>query len=444
MVLVYGFAAVIMFGTLLLMLPASSRSGEFTSLIDALFTATSAAAVTGHTVVETYAYWSFFGQVVIAVLIFIGGLGFMTAAAFLLMIVGQRIGLQSQLVLRAGIGETELGAVASLVRRIVLFSVLTQAVGAVLFFLQWYVFGELWAGISFLEAVWQSVFHAVSAFNNAGFDILPDSLAGGNSLEGFQADIPLLLVFAALIMLGGFSYPVLADVFSQRKFGRMRLDSKLVVAGTAGLLLVGGTVFLTTEWNNEATIGSQSVAVKLTNAFFQPVTTRTSGFAAVNYNAINGANMVSTETLMFIGGASASTAGGIKVNTFMVVLFAAAAILRGKARVNAFGREIPAINVQRAMVVGAISTTLLLLLFWLLVAVQPELDFRRALFETISAFGTVGLSTGITGDLNDAARLVTSAAMFIGRFGPLTLALLMAGRETTDPYRFAEERVRIG
>ncbi|MDA0232297.1 MAG: Trk family potassium uptake protein [Chloroflexi bacterium] len=448
MVLIYGFLGVILIGTLLLMLPVARGGSEVHNfgdrLTEALFTATSAVAVTGLVVVDTAEGWSMFGQSVIMVLFFIGGLGFMTGAAFLLMIVGQRIGLQSQLLLRSGLGEAQLGAIASLVRKIVIFSILTQAVGVLLLFLRWYVFGELWEGITFGEALWQSTFHSISAFNNAGFEILPDSLVGGPSLEPFTSDIPLLLIMAALIIIGGLSYFVLADVASQRRFRRLRLDTKLVLVGSLGLLAVGTGVFLATEWSHPNSIGAQSVPEKLTDSFFHSAAARTAGFSTVDYGEISGANLLGTQALMFIGGASTSTAGGIKVTTFMVIMISVAATLRGRRRVNAFGRELPAAIVQRAMVVGAAATAMLIALFAILVSVQPELDFRQALFEVVSAFGTVGLSTGITSDLNTGARIVITVAMFVGRFGPLALALLMAGRELSEPYRLTTERVRIG
>ena len=444
MMLVYGFMLVIAIGMGLLMLPYANRSGEWGDPITAAFTATSAVAVTGLVVVDSYDHWTVFGQMVIMVLFFIGGLGFMTGAAFLLMIVGQRLGLQGQLLLRAGLGETQLGAIASLVRKIVVFSVVTQLVGTAFLFLRWYVFGELWQDITWEQALWQSLFHAVSAFNNAGFDIIPDQIVGGPSLEPFKGDIPLLLIMSTLIIVGGLSYMALADLSVRRKFRTLRLDSKLTIVGSISLLIIGTLVFLVSEWSHPNTIGDQSVPHKFISAFFHSTTSRTAGFAVVDYGEITNSDLIGTQALMFVGGASASTAGGIKVGTFMVVIIAAWATLRGRQTVNAFGREIPGIIVQRAMVVGATASALVMVLFAALSAAQPELGFREAMFEIVSAFGTVGLSTGITGDLNTGARIVVTIAMFLGRFGPLTLALLMAGRETTDPYRYAEERVRIG
>jgi trk system potassium uptake protein TrkH len=438
MVLAYGFIGVTLIGTLLLMLPVSTDGVELQSFSNrvtkALFTATSAVAVTGLVVVDTAEEWSRFGQAVILVLFFIGGLGFMTGAAFLLMILGQQTGLH----------ETRLGAVASFVRKIVIFSVLTQAIGVLLLFLRWYVFGELWAGITAGEALWQSTFHAISAFNNAGFEVMSDSIVGGPSLEPFNSDIPLLLITAALIIIGGLSYFVLADVASQRRFGRLRLDSKLVVIGSLGLLVLGAVVFLSTEWSRPSTIGSQSVGEKLSTGFFHSVTTRTAGFSTVDYGELSRPNNIATQVLMFIGGAPTSTAGGIKVGTFIVIMIAVVATLRGRRRINAFGRELPAVIVQRAMIVGAVATAILIALFAALVTVQPELEFHPALFEVVSAVGTVGLSTGITPELNPAARVVISIAMFLGRLGPLTLVLLMTGRESNESYRLTSEGVRIG
>ncbi len=448
MILIYGFLGVILIGTLLLLLPIATQGdaerGVADRLTQAIFTATSAVAVTGLVVVETDVAWTRFGQTVIMALFFVGGLGFMTGAAFLLMIVGQRLGLRGQLLIRAGLGEAQLGAIASLVRKIVIFSVVTQLVGIVLLFLRWYVFGELWEDISVGEALWQSTFHAISAFNNAGFEIMPDALVGGSSLQPFKADIPLLLIMAGLIIIGGLSYFVLADVVSKRRFGRLRLDSKLVLVGSVGLLVAGTAVFLATEWSHPNSIGAQSVPEKVTDAFFHSAAARTAGFSTVDYDGITHANNIGTEVLMFIGGASASAAGGIKINTLMVIVIAGAATLRGKRRANAFGRELPAEIVHRAMVVGAAATVMLIALFAALVAIQPELDFRQSLFEIVSAFGTVGLSTGVTGELNTGGRILVAVTMFLGRFGPLTLALLMAGRESNEPYRLATERVRIG
>lgn len=448
LILVYGFIGIILIGTLLLMFPAATEggvSGGFgDQLTTALFTATSATAVTGLVVVDTADHWTTFGHLVIMVLFFIGGLGFMTGAAFLLMVVGQRIGLQGQLMIGAGLGEQRLGVITSLVRKIVFFAVVVQVGGIVLLFLRWYVFGELWEGISLADALWQSTFHSLSSFNNAGFDIIPDEVVGGGSLQPFGTDIPLLLITAVLIVIGGISYFVVADVLSQRNFRRLRVDTKLVLVGSLILFLIGATIFLTTEWSRTETIGSASVTEKMASAVLHSTTTRSAGLSSVDYAQIDSANNVATQALMFIGGASASAAGGIRVNTFMVTIIAVVATLRGRRRINAFDRELPEVIIRRALVIGAAATGLLVASFVAFVAIQPGFTFREALFEVISAVGNVGLTTGITSELNSGTRILLTIVMFGGRFGPLTLALMMAGRQPTETYQLTNERVRIG
>lgn len=444
MLLVYGFLTIILVGTLLLFLPWANTGEGFTPFLTALFTATSAVTVTGLVVVDTDVAWTPFGQAVTMVLFIVGGLGFMTGAAFLIVIVGQRIGLQSQLVIREGLGGGQLGAVTSLVRNIVIMALGIQVVGTLLLFAQWYVFGALWEGISAGSAMWHSLYHATSAFNNAGFDILPDETVGGASLIGFSSNYTVLLTMGLLIVLGGLGYSVLRDVVVIRRFARFRLDTKLVLIGSAGLVVLGAAVFLAEDWANPGTIGDRSVGGKAAEALFDSAAARTAGFTTIDYSATAPNRAITTEVLMFIGGASASAAGGIKINTFMVILIAVLANVRGRRRTTAFGREIPDLNVKRAMVVATVAAFTVVLFITLVVSVQPELPFRDAVFETVSAFGTVGLSTGITPDLNAAARIVLIVAMFVGRFGPLTFALLMTGREAREPFRLPEERVRIG
>jgi len=444
MLLIYGFMGVLVVGTLLLWLPISTSTGEFAPFVTALFTATSAICVTGLVVVDSWDAWSGFGQFVIAVLIFIGGLGFMTGASFLLILVGQRIGLQNRLIMREGIGGGELGAVVQVVRNLVIVAVLLQFGGAVFFYLEFYVFGKLWPGIGPGEAAWQAVFQSISAFNNAGFDILPNDKVGGDTLIGLHRDYWTLATTAILIVAGGLSFPVIHDLATKRRFSRITLDSKMVVTGTLILLLAGAVLYLVADWTNPGTLGDRPVHAKVVNSVFESVTTRTAGFSTVDVGQARNYRLTITESLMFIGGATASTAGGIKVGTAMVVFFAIVSTMRGRRHVRAFGREIPLFSVQRAMVVGALATFTVVLFLAVFMMLQPAMNFGRATFEVISALGTVGLSTGITAELTTANRVLLVFAMFIGRFGPFTLALLMAGREAREPYRLAEERVRIG
>jgi len=444
MMLVYGFLGITALGTLLLVLPLSNSGSGFTPFFDALFTATSAVTVTGLVVVDTPVAWSTFGQVVIAILIFIGGLGFMTGAAFLLLIVGQRIGLRGRLALTEGVGFGQLGSVVGLVRNIVILALSVQILGTVLLFLRFYVFGTLWPGITAGQALWQSAFQAVSAFNNAGFVILPANRLGGASLIPFAGDYIVLAIMGGLIIVGGLGYAVLRDLAVVRRITGLSLDTKLVLLGSIALTVLGAVAFLACEYSRPGTLGEMGVGDKVANAAFHSVTTRTAGFNTMDYGEISDQSGIVTEALMFIGGASASTAGGIKINTFMVVAIAAFATVRSRRYVSAFRREISLVVIRRAMVVGAVASVFLAVVVFTLAALESDVALRDIMFEAFSAFGTVGLSTGITSTLGDAARVVLVVAMFVGRLGPLTMALLMAGREVHQFYRLAEEHVRIG
>ncbi len=445
MLLVYGFLGLVALGASLLMLPMSTADNTSPPITQALFTCVSAVTVTGLIVVDTAEAWSRFGQVVILGLLFLGGLGFMTGVAFLAVIVGQRLSIANQLIIREGMGGGQLGSITSVVRGFVIVAIFIQLVGATMLFLRWYVFGSLWEGISLPDAIWHSVYHAVSAFNNAGIEVLPDEkLGGGSSLIPFRDDIPVLAIMGGLIVLGSLGFAVLRDLVVVRRYRNLRLETKLILVGTLALIPVGVGLFFLSERNNEELTRGLSSGAWVGDAIFHSVAARTAGFATFDYALINPSSDVSTETLMFIGGASASTAGGVKINTFMVVIFAIFATIRGRRHVAAFGREISLGIVQRAMVISAMTALSLLGCAYLLVTVQDTLPFREAFFEAVSASVTVGLSMGITADLNEPARIVLIFAMFLGRLGPVTLALLMAGRTAPERVRMAQENVRIG
>lgn len=433
LLLVYGFVAIIVLGTMLLMLPASSKTGQSTSFVNALFTATSSVCVTGLVVADTGTYWSSFGQGVILVLIQIGGLGFMTSATLLLLMLGRRIGLRERLLIGESMSLTRLGGVVRLVKRIVLFTLLVEGIGTAFFFFRF--LSETSAG----TALWRSVFHAVSAFNNAGFDIF------GNfrSLMDYQRDTPVILMTAALVFLGGISFIVMADVFGTRRFTRFSLDTKIVLTATLSLLTLGMIVVLITEYSDPATLGPMSVPSKLLNAFFHSVTTRTAGFATLNMGQIADYLLFFTILLMFVGGVAGSTAGGIKVNTFGMLIATIWSSIRGKQYAGAFGREFKVEQIHRALTMVALSLGLVVVALLVLTIVE-EFNFLDLLFETVSAFGTVGLSTGITGGLSTAGRLIIVATMFAGRLGPLTLTLSLIQRQEPAMYRYPEDQIRIG
>ena len=436
LVLVAGFLALSLIGMVLLMLPIASAAGTWTSPLTALFTSVSAVCVTGLVVVDTGTYWSPVGKAVILGLIQVGGFGFMTGSTLLLLLlVGRRTGLRDRVLVQASTGVPELGGVTILVRRIALFTLLAEGIGAVVLTAA-FAIGDR----DPLTAAWFGVFHSVSAFNNAGFDLM------GNfqSLSGYVDDALVLVPIGVLIVLGGLGYAIVGDVLGKRGWNRFALETKIVVLTTLALL-AGGTVAIGVfDWNNPATLGSLPVDQRPLNALFESVTLRTAGFSALDTASLTEASLFVVMALMFIGGASGSTAGGIKVNTFSVLLVAIVSTARGRPSAEAFGRRIPHILIYRALSVALLSIAALFLVSLGLELTAPEESFVEVLFESVSALGTVGASTGITPQLPDPSRLIIIVAMFVGRLGPLTLVLALTARARPIAYRPAVETLRIG
>jgi trk system potassium uptake protein TrkH len=434
-VLVSGFAILVAIGTVLLVLPISRAPGAPLDIVTALFTATSAVCVTGLVVVDTATHWSPFGQVVIIALVQVGGFGFMTGSTLLLLLfVGGRIGLRDRLLAQASTGGLELGGVLAIVRRVALFTIIVEAVGAAVLFAAFLVDGS-GAG----EAAWFGLFHSISAFNNAGFDLF----GGFRSLAGFATSPVVLVTLGFLIILGGLSVAIVADVLGRRRWGRLVLESKLVLLTTLVLIVAGAVAFALLEWSNPATLGSIPVEFRPLNALFESVTLRSGGFAAFDQGGLGEAALFVAMALMFIGGASGSTAGGIKVNTFTVLLIAIVSTIRGRPSAEAFGRRVPHEVIYRALSVALLSVAFVFTVAFG-IEVLAGTEFVDTVFETISAFGTVGLSTGITTELPEPAQLLVAAAMFVGRLGPLTLALALAARQRPAAYQPALESMRIG
>jgi trk system potassium uptake protein TrkH len=435
-VLIVGFAVVIAVGTVVLMLPPASADGTWTRPLDALFTATSAVCVTGLVVVDTGTYWSSFGQLVILVLIQVGGFGFMTGSTLLLFILlGRRTGLRDRILVQASTGVPELGSVTTLVKRIAVFTLIVEVAGALALTAAFAVDGE-----SVGRATWWGIFHAVSAFNNAGFDLM----GGFRSLTGYAGDPAILAPIGALLVIGGLGYAIVGDAFMKRRWSRVALETKIVLLTTLALALGGALAIGVFEWSNPRTLGGLPEAQRPLNALFESLSLRTSGFSALQTSALIEASLFVVMALMFIGGASGSTAGGIKVNTFSILLVAIISTARGLPSAAAFGRRIPHILIYRALSVALLSIAVVFTVGLLLVLTTPTASFVEVLFESVSAFGTVGASTGITATLPDTARLVVIVAMFIGRLGPLTLVLALSARATMVRSRPAVETMRIG
>ncbi|MBI4233371.1 MAG: Trk family potassium uptake protein [Chloroflexi bacterium] len=429
----FGVAVLELLGTVLLVLPFATADGHFTAPLVAFFTATSAITVTGLVVVDTSTYWSFWGQLTIMGLIFLGGVGWMTLASFLLVVLGQRITLPQRLAMREPLGVVQIGGVVRMLRNMVLTLVGIQVLGMVVLALRFHT------AFTWPEAVWLGAFHSVSAFNNAGFTILPRS----DNLSALTGDLASLGVFSGLIILGGLSFGVMAELVRVRRFSRFSLDTKLVLVGSLLLWLLGALVVFAFESGNPATLGRLPLGEKVGNAVFLSVSARTAGFSTFPFGGMELASMFFITGLMFIGTASASTGGGIRLNTMGVLVATVLASIRGRGEVTAFKREISQEQVHRALAVGLLGITLVFFAAFFLTFIERR-GFIDLLFETVSAFGTVGLSTGVTPHLHLAGKLLISFTMLLGRLGPLALALAVAQRERPALYRFARERVKIG
>jgi trk system potassium uptake protein TrkH len=422
-------------GTVVLMLPISSTSGRWTPPIDALFTATSAVCVTGLVVVDTGTYWSPFGQLTILVLIQLGGLGFMTAATLLLfLLIGRRTSLRDRVLVQASGGAADLASATVVLRRVAVFTAVVEATGILVLLVAF-----LRHGTDPVTSLWWAVFHGISAFNNAGFDVI----GGFRSLTPFAEDALVLATVAGLFIVGGLGFALVGDVASKRRWSRLALETKLVILTTIALLVGGTLIVALFEWSNPATLGGLAPVDRVLNAAFTSATARTAGFNSVPTGSLLVPSLAIIGALMFIGGASGSTAGGIKVNTFSLLLIAIGSTIRGDDAATALGRRVPHEVVYRALSVTLLAIALVFLVS-LGLALSLDAQFVDLLFEAISAFGTVGLSTGITPELPDPARLVVTLAMFAGRLGPLTLVLALAARVRPRPYRPAIESIRIG
>jgi len=387
-------------------------------------------------VVDTGTYWSPAGKAIILGLIQVGGFGFMTGSTLLLLLlVGRRTGLRDRILVQASTGVPELGSVTLLVRRIALFTLLAEGIGALILTAAFVIRDR-----TPLEAAWFGVFHSVSAFNNAGFDLMGDF----RSLSGYADDALVLLPIGLLIVLGGLGYAIVGDALAKRRWSRFALETKIVLLTTLALV-AGGTVAIGAfDWDNPATLGALPVDQRPLNALFESVTLRTAGFSALDTASLTEASMFVVMALMFIGGASGSTAGGIKVNTFSVLLVAILSTARGRPSAEAFGRRIPHILIYRALSVALLSLAVLFLVALGLELTASGRSFVEVLFESVSALGTVGASTGITPDLPDASQAILILAMFVGRLGPLTLVLALTARARPIAYRPAVETLRIG
>lgn len=435
--LVTGFLLLILTGSLLLSLPMAARSGEGTSFLDALFTATSAVCVTGLTVLDTGTHWSLFGQGVVLFLIQVGGLGFMTFGILFAILLGRKIGLRSRLLLQQSLSEFTLQGVVKLALRILGLTILVELVFTLLLAIRFIP----WMGPA--RGLWFSVFHVVSAFNNAGFDIFGSVHGPFSSLSAFTDDPLVLLSLASLFIMGGLGFTVVIDMIRKRDLRHLVLHTKLVLFTTAFLIVAGTLLVFLLERNNPQTLGGMPLSIGILNAFFHAVTPRTAGFSALNMSTMTGSTQLVIIILMFIGGSPGSTAGGIKTTTFATLVQGVRVAISGRKDVVMFHRKIPESQVSKVLLILMLAICLVFLSTFLL-TITEQAEFLALFFEVVSAFGTVGLSMGITTELSTVGRLILVATMFLGRLGPATVAFALARERTRSDIGYPEEKIILG
>lgn len=430
-ILAIGFGSLILLGSILLNLPIATNSGEKIGYINALFTSASAVCVTGLVVVNTAEFWSLFGKVVIISLIQIGGLGFMTMATVVALVLGKRIRLKERLAIKEQLNQETMSGLVRLTKYVIYVTLSIEFIGALLLSTKFIpLYG--WS-----KGIWFSIFHSISAFCNAGFDIT------GNSLVPFVNDGIINFTISSLIILGGLGFSVYIDIFRHRKFGKFSVHSKLVTFMTVILLALGAILFLLIEYNNPATIGNLERNTKVIASSFQSVISRTAGFNSVNIGAIKDTSTFLLIILMFIGGSPGSTAGGIKTTTFGVIAITAISTIRGENDVVIFKKRISEEVIKKSLAIVFISITLIVVVSFILTLTE-DLMFLDLLFETTSAFATVGLSRGITPSLSNLGKVIILITMYIGRVGPLTMAFALSNRSGQKKFRYSEGNIIVG
>jgi len=420
-------------GTILLNLPASSKTGESIGLLNALFTATSAVCVTGLTVVDTHTKFSIFGKLVILILIQIGGLGIMTMATFIFLIFGKKITLRDRLVMQEALNQFTLSGLVKLTRQILIIALIFEACGAFVFFLRFTRYYDI------TSSLYYGLFHSISAFNNSGFHVV----AGSKGLSQFVQDPIINIATMVLNECGGLGFTVIYDILSTRNFRRLSLHSKVVITMTLILMLTGCIFFYALERDNPKTLGSLTPEGKVIAAAFHSVTTRTSGFSTLNLEDLTTPAKYISLLLMFIGASPASTGGGIKTSTFALIIVLIYTVIASKEHVEIYKRRIPMDNIFKAVFIVIVSILLVFTSSFVL-TITEQADFLTILFETIAAFSTVGLSLGITPGLTDFGKIVIILTMFVGKLGPLTLAMAFSTRTKKSLVKFPEERILVG
>lgn len=429
-----SFLVVMAIGTLLLMLPISSAAGQTTSLVDAAFTAVSCVSVTGLATVDTYYHWSMFGKIVMVILIQLGGLGIVSFTTIIALLLGKRVGLKSRVLLSEDVGQDGMTGLLHITKKLTIYTFVVEIIGGIIYTIQLYPYiGN--------AALYTGIMQSISIFCNAGFVFFDNNLP-----YEMVGDILFNINTMALIIIGGFGYLSAFDIWSHRKVFRfvdLKLHTKIMLVGTAFLIVLGAIIFLGVEWSNPQTFGPLPIWNKIMASLFQSVTPRTAGIATVDYNELHPITLFVTIMLMFIGAGPNSTGGGVKISTVMVAILASRTLFNNRPDTEIFERRISLVTVLKANGIIFLSILLVLLATCYLAWDEPY-DFIRLLFEVTSAFGTVGLSTGITPDLSESSKWVLMLVMFTGRVGVMTVIGTWALRTApTKPIGYAEENVLI-
>lgn len=430
-ILVAGILLIIAVGTVLLMLPISNQSGHSLRFMDALFTATSAACVTGLIVVDVETTFTLFGEIVIMILMQLGGLGFMTIATLIALLFGRKLSLKDRLILKEAINSDTMEGVVRIIRKVLIFSFTIEGIAAIIFTARWSV------DMPFLKALYYGIFHSVSLFNNGGFDLF------GNSFQYYTGDWLFNTIASILVISGGLGFVVLNDLFEFPKKRRLSLHSKMVLSVSGVLIALGAIVLFVFEFTNTKTLGSLDFPHKLYASFFQSVSTRSSGTSTIDITELRSATQFFFILLMFIGASPGSTGGGIKTTTFLIMIGALYAMVRGRKDIVFFRHRVPQGLLMRAMTIIIITLGIFMVINMLLLTTE-DAPFLTILFETASAVGTVGLSVGLTPELTEWGKLIITVTMFIGRIGPLTIAYAIRPKQTKNLYRHPEGRIIIG
>lgn len=432
-VLALGFGGLIVLGAILLNLPIATATGESIGFLDALFTSASSVCVTGLVVVNTGEFWSIFGQVVIICLIQMGGLGFMTMATLVALILGKKITLKERLIIKEQLNQETMSGLVKLTKYIILSTLAIEGIGAIFLstsFIPKYGLGK---------GVWFSIFHSISAFCNAGFDIT------GDSMIPFAGDIVVNLTICFLIIFGGLGFSVYIDMSKNKKFRRFSLHTKLVLVITLILIVVSTILIYLIEWDNPGTLYSLSVKDKALASFFQAVVPRTAGFNSINMGKLKDTTVFIMIILMFIGGSPISTAGGIKTTTFGAIVLTTISVIKGDRDVVIFKKRISQEIINRSLAILSVGIILVSVVA-LILTISEDAVFLDLLFETTSAFGTVGLTRGVTPNLTSFGKTLIILTMYSGRVGPLTMAFAFAKKQKSKlkNYRYSEGNLFVG